>query len=211
MLLLIDLDDTIYLERDYVLSVYRSIASLLTPEHANEAYQYLEYEFFKYGRRGLLDRWRKIHQLPLELNELIDIYRSTTPTITLDPDTRTILEKLTAAHTTILVTDGSPIVQHKKIEALGLSSLFNSLFICQEHGLTKPDKSLLLKLLNQYGAIREECFVIGDDPYADINPAFEAAIQSIRIRYGRFESIANDHKPTYEYSNLTDITEVIDV
>ena len=87
MLLLIDLDDTIYLERDYVLSVYRSIASLLTPEHANEAYQYLEYEFFKYGRRGLLDRWRKVYQLPLELNELIDIYRSTTPTITLDPDT----------------------------------------------------------------------------------------------------------------------------
>ena len=160
MLLLVDLDDTIYLERDYVLSVYRSIADLLTPKYAEQSYQYLEYEFFKYGRRELLDRWRRIYQLPLEINELIDIYRSTTPAITLDPDTRTILEKLTAVHTTILVTDGSPIVQHKKIEALGLSSLFDHLFICQEHGLTKPDKSLLLKLLNQYGAMREECFVI---------------------------------------------------
>ena len=211
MLLLIDLDDTIYLERDYVLSVYRSIADLLTPKHAEQSYHYLEYEFLKYGRRELLDRWRKFYQLPLELNELIEIYRSTDPIITLDKTTRTVLEKLTAVHTTILVTDGSPIVQHKKIEALGLSSLFDHLFICQEHGLTKPDKSLLLELLNQFGAMREECVVIGDDPYADINPAVEANIQSIRIRCGRFESLANDHKPTYEYSSLTDVTEVIDV
>lgn len=211
MLLLIDLDDTIYLERDYVLSIYRSIAGLLTPKHAAEAYRYLEYEFFKYGRRELLDRWREIYQLPLELNELIEIYRSTSPALTLNSATKAILKKLKAAHTTILVTDGNPVVQRKKIDALGLSSLFDSFFICQEHGFRKPDKQLLLKLLNQYSAMRDECLVIGDDPYADINPAFEADIRSIRIRCGRFQSIANVHRPTHEFSNFAEITEVIDV
>src|ERR1019366_8918040 len=102
-----DLDDTVYLERDYVKSGFHAIES----EYGLLGFERVAWDLFLEGaRRDTIDR--ALDQLNVEsptefVKELVEIYRRHIPTISLQSDAVSVLSELLETRIPIgIVTDG---------------------------------------------------------------------------------------------------------
>lgn len=78
-----------------------------------------------------------------------------------------------------LVTNGDGAVQRRKIEALGIADLFQTIVISGEIGFAKPDAQIFTLACKQLGAAPEEAFFIGDDWRFDAEAARAAGLRGI--------------------------------
>lgn len=187
-ILVIDLDDTLYLERDFVRSGFSAV------EHHVHLYTGLEgfgntcWRLFLEGVRGeTFDRAASEHGWALSLlqrSELVDVYRNHEPSISLDSPTRRVLETLSSSHRLVLFTGGYAPTQKKKIDALGLTTHFSIILLTGESGLEldKPHASNWhhVELLTKRSGSDIMC--IGDNPAKDIHPSLAAGWRAIRVR-----------------------------
>lgn len=125
-----DLDDTLYSEREYVMSGYRAVAAAYPdyPDMANDLWSCFV------QRKPALDEVFTSYGMPDEKGRALGIYRAHKPDIHLYPGARDMLEKLAKAKKLAMITDGRPEGQHHKIDALGLLSLFSCVVITDELG-----------------------------------------------------------------------------
>lgn len=126
-----DLDDTLYLEKDYVRSGYRKVAQLL-PEVA-DAYEKL-WTAFEQGQnvidQVLLDEGIYSEECK---QECLDCYRWQEPDIALSLEVKTLLEAVRESGRKIgILTDGRVEGQRAKIKALGLEELVDEIIITDE-------------------------------------------------------------------------------
>ena len=141
-----DLDDTLYSERDYVLSGMRAVAdwareSLGFP--AERTYGQLR-DLFEAGVRGeTFDRWALVNDLQPEAwaPAMIDVYRQHEPRITLDADTVRLLTQLREHCRLGIITDGYLDAQQRKVAALGLDRTIEAIVYSDAIGRDawKPD------------------------------------------------------------------------
>ncbi|MBQ0071423.1 MAG: YjjG family noncanonical pyrimidine nucleotidase [Spirochaetales bacterium] len=82
-----------------------------------------------------------------------------------------------------LVTNGIAFIQHARLEATDTKKYFEHLFISQEMGTSKPQKSYFDLVLKTLGKKAEECVVIGDSEKSDIQGAVNAGIDSIYLNF----------------------------
>ena len=73
-----------------------------------------------------------------------------------------------------LITNGTPAAQYGRLDALGIRSLFDGIFVSDEIGFAKPDPRFFGYVLS-----REDCIVIGDSLTSDIAGANAAGIYSV--------------------------------
>lgn len=78
-----------------------------------------------------------------------------------------------------LITNGTPAAQYGRLDALGIRSLFDGIFVSDEIGFAKPDPRFFGYVLSAAGAAREDCIVIGDSLTSDIAGANAAGIYSV--------------------------------
>ena len=78
-----------------------------------------------------------------------------------------------------LITNGTPAAQYGRLDALGIRSLFDGIFVSDEIGFAKPDPRFFGYVLSAVGAAREDCIVIGDSLTSDIAGANAAGIYSV--------------------------------
>lgn len=160
-----DLDDTLYLESDYVRECLRNVAAHThSPQQAFEA------------MAGKSDPYKAlVEALPecgLTLNDFLRIYRSTAPySLPLRSDALALLSKLREAGIPLyLITDGRSSGQRNKISALGLERFFKpeSIIISGETGF---DKTTLIPFaiarLRQKDSRR--WMYVGDNPAKDFH------------------------------------------
>jgi len=108
----------------------------------------------------------------------------------------------------ILVTEGSLIQQNKKINALGIRSYFNKIYI------SEGDKSEYFKDIlktNNFGV--DEVLIIGDRIDKEISVGNKLGLKTVRILKGVYSNRvpeSNLEKPDFEIRNLREIFEVID-
>jgi len=76
-----------------------------------------------------------------------------------------------------------------ELSMLGLTRLFDGIFISSEHGVKKPSPVYFGKLLQTYGLRREECVMIGNDEESDIAGARAAGISGCLVTDGDFGKI----------------------
>ena len=82
--------------------------------------------------------------------------------------------------------------QKKKIEVLGISSLFDAIVISAELGIQKPDRRIYDYTTNLLGVKNEECVFVGDDPDSDIIGAIGADMDAVWLdNYGCVSSLVN--------------------
>ncbi len=125
---LFDLDDTLYTEKEYVFSGFMQVA-----ERAAELYSLPVEELYKELTTSFAQGGKPISELVLahqaddtaregDEKELVQVYRYQKPVIHLGEGANEILDLLTAQGIRIgIVTDGRPEGQHAKLAALGLA------------------------------------------------------------------------------------------
>jgi len=121
--LVFDLDDTLYLERDFVRSGFRAAGDWLKSTAGIADLEGRCLALFEGGQRD------RIFNLALKslgvgeeetLKQLIDVYRTHTPEIALAPDAERYLRSLPATQNTALISDGLAATQLAKVRALDL-------------------------------------------------------------------------------------------
>lgn len=141
-----DLDDTLYLERDYVRSGFACVAGLIatSADESREIAAWLG-RAFDNGVRG--DTFDRLLAERPELADrfspayLVEAYRSHAPSISLLPGIADLLERLRARGLRLgVLTDGPLASQRAKAEALKLDEWFDPVLLTasREEGFTKP-------------------------------------------------------------------------
>ena len=148
-----DLDDTLYLERDYVRSGYGAITEYLEtrglrPSSSAKALsipaflcrrleQWLWTRFERGQAAGAFDELNSHFSLGLakaDIVELVKIYREHRPTIQPIPGTPELLSRLCPEYALGLLADGFLPAQRLKLAALGLERFFEAMVFTEELG-----------------------------------------------------------------------------
>ena len=133
--IIFDMDDTLYSEKEYVKSGYHEIAKIFPDP------QYTEnrlWQLFCQGEKAIDKYLEQENQFTQELKErCLNIYRSQVPDIHLYTGVEEMLNTLKKQHQLGLITDGRPEGQKAKIRALKLEKKFDEIIITDELGGSK--------------------------------------------------------------------------
>lgn len=217
-----DMDDTLYLERDFVLSGFAAVAAwaehqLSIPQ--TEGLSQLK-AYFEEGVRGdTFNRWLVSHDLDPDawLGPMIEIYRQHKPQITPLPEAEPILTTLRTHFRLGLITEGYQAVQQAKLEALGLGYFFEAIYIGGENDREhwKPHPYSFLTLLAEMSIPAEAAIYVGDNPQKDFLGARRAGMGSVRVRHplglhAQIEPAGPDHAPDHEIKGLDELAGLLD-
>ena len=159
-LIILDLDDTLYSEREFERSGFRAILDTLDVAHT-----VLLDDLLERSRQGQ-DVFEHLKFDEHLRHVALAIYRQHNPTISLYPDAAVFIEQaLHAGCALAIATEGRSVTQRNKISALGLAEKITHVLISEEVGHLKiePDFfSDLLPLANE-----GPCLMIGDNPAKD--------------------------------------------
>ena len=166
-----DLDDTLYSEKDYVRSGYVAAA----PDRADELWQ-----AFLRGEPAF------DVIMPDSKVEALDIYRNHIPDIQLYDGVRGMLERIKSSGRKLaMITDGRPEGQRAKIQALGIEPLFDEIIITDELGgaeFRKPNTAAYELLHERLAAPYEKMVYIADNPNKDFIAPEELGMKTVWFR-----------------------------
>ena len=220
MIIVFDLDDTLYDERDFFYSGIRAVSekiSSLTGNSSSEIFHHAIALVDEHGREKILDRLlEEFYSLnAISLRHMLGVYRSHTPKIVMRPEDLETLQILRENYPLYLVTDGNKFVQKNKIDALGIEKVFRRVFITHRFGLQARKPSLYcfnkIRMLEKvdWNAIT----YVGDDPSKDFVGLKSVGGQTIRIRRGRFSHLQAQEKfdAQKQIARIQELLEVFEV
>jgi putative hydrolase of the HAD superfamily len=86
-----------------------------------------------------------------------------------------------------IVTNGPTVWQSRKIDALGIAPLFDTIVISGDAGVEKPDPRIFELALQRCGVVAAESMFVGDHPTADIQGAKSAGLMPVWARKDYWE------------------------
>jgi len=183
-----DLDDTLYLERNYVRSGFRAVGRFLEKEFSQDGFFSVAWEEFEMGRRGdIFDRaLERLDGPPVDcpIQELVTVYRRHVPELSLESDARACLDDLDGKVTLALVTDGPLASQKSKAKALKLVRWIEHLVFTADlsPGLGKPHPRAFELVQERAGFEGEACIYVADNPLKDFFGPQRLGWKTLRIR-----------------------------
>lgn len=216
-----DMDDTLYPERDFVLSGFQAVAAwasvnLGISESIGSA---TLFQLYSEGvRNNTFDRWLTIHGIETEIvPELLDIYRQHPPNISPFPEAIDLLKTLAQSYQIGLVSDGYLAVQQRKWKALGLESFFDAVVFSDSLGREnwKPSMAPFKLVLDRLNISPQFSVYIGDNPRKDFFGARQLGMYTIQFKhsrseYGNLQPPSPDHCPHLMVDSLAEILGSID-
>lgn len=188
-LVVLDVDDTLYLERDYVRSGFAAVSDFVEQTYAVEGFFDLAWQAFLSGQRGhIFDSIVKADDVrfggQLIVPELVTVYREHQPNIALLPDALRFIERQASTAHLAVVTDGPASSQRRKVDALGLSRWISEVVITSERGAdwSKPATRSFEYLQTTFGAKPWDCVYFGDNPTKDFAGAKLTGWQTARVQ-----------------------------
>lgn len=169
-----DLDDTLYLERDYVISGLRAVGQWATIALGIDGLGKVMRDRFEAGSRARIfdDSLRDIgmEPRPALIARMLATYRQHRPTIKLAPDAERFLAKRDAATGFAVITDGFLDAQRRKIRALDLYARGIHLGICTDRwgrDCWKPHPRAFRHVEQAFGRSGASLTYIADNPAKD--------------------------------------------
>ena len=144
-IIVFDLDDTLFSEKEYFFSGISYVEEFITDLYKVP----FNGEIFKAYKKGVKDLWgwsSKKLELPLETKEsFLWVYRNHKPKIKLFPGIIDLFKELNKLDAKVVIlTDGRSVTQRLKIKALNLDRL--SLYISEEYSSIKPKKKRFISI-----------------------------------------------------------------
>ena len=214
-LIIFDLDDTLYLEKDYVYSGFHAVSQYLGKKfnlNAKNIFSFLKNTFEK-GKRGnnfnLLLEEMEISE-PLET--LINVYRTHVPEIKCFPEAKNVLSYFRIRGVPlILLTDGYPLTQNLKIEALKILKYFDEVIINDiSKGTCKVNEKIFRNIIKKRKIEPLKVLVVGDNPRKDFDIPIRLGMMTVRIvkRDGLYEKEESDCPPMYRINDLKSLKSI---
>jgi putative hydrolase of the HAD superfamily len=205
-----DLDDTLFAERQYVLSGFRAVAAWLDDRHGvseGPAFSELRDLFESGVRLNTFDEWLTGRSLgdAIAAGEMVEVYRNHVPAISPAPGIHELLERLGHRFRLGLVSDGYAWVQRTKFEALGLARHFEAVVFSDELGREhwKPSPRPFEVVTELLGVAAADSVYVADNPTKDFIGARSIGMATVRLRrpegvYALAEPPSAAHAPDFE-------------
>lgn len=183
-----DLDDTLYLERDYVRSGFAAVGQSVRHRLGMEDFETVAWQAFETGRRGDIFDYT-LRNLGVEpsrdlVDELVRHYRTHRPSIELEPDAALCLEGLESGFRIGLITDGPSASQRAKIEALDIAPIMDVVILTAELGddLGKPHPRAFEEIEHRLTLSGSACIYVADNPAKDFVAPRSLGWRTVRVR-----------------------------
>jgi putative hydrolase of the HAD superfamily len=168
-----DLDDTLYLERDYARSGLLAVGTYLHSHGGPEGVGEWMWQQFQDGRRTDLfnaaDQHFRLGFEPIHVADLVEYYRNHRPGIRPIPAAQDLLDRLRGTVKLGLLSDGFLPAQRYKLEALGLVEYFDAVLFTEAIGRQywKPSTVPFERIAKELAEPPAACAYVGDNPSKD--------------------------------------------
>lgn len=205
-----DLDDTLYLERDYVMSGFRSVAQWVDARLGITTAQcQLELAaLFDAGVRGkIFNHWLVAHGLAEDeyVQQFVQVYREHEPILSPFDGIVELLQALRGHAKLGLVSDGYLMVQQRKLSALHLEPYFSALVFSDQWGreFWKPHVRPFQAVLDHLQVDSSTAIYIADNPRKDFSGARMVGMGTVRLRLQMGEYAGLEPMTAQEESDIT--------
>jgi putative hydrolase of the HAD superfamily len=215
-----DMDDTLYLERDFVKSGFLAVAQYIDELGLipGDIFFDTAWQIFEEGvRNTIFNKVNKILAINLtqeQIFELVEVYRSHYPTIKPFEKVKYLLESLIQRGRCVaLISDGPHKTQQSKLAALGLATYFKQIIFTEAYGTDwrKPSCLAFSEVMRKLEAKGENCIYIADNPRKDFIGPNLLGWKTIRLcsKAGIYYSETpvtggEPNKTVYNYEELCD-------
>jgi putative hydrolase of the HAD superfamily len=212
-----DLDDTLFLERDYVRSGFLAVGrwaadALGIADFASRAWAELES-----GRRGdIFDRVLAATGRPYDrqaVQAMVSIYRDHVPSLSLLDDARACLTHLSGKAVLACVTDGPLASQRAKAQVLDLGRWFDPVVFTAAlgPGFGKPHPRAFQIIEAATGSSGRACAYIADNPAKDFGGPASLGWRTVRVvrRGGLHSTLRSGGDVEMELPDLTSLPEAL--
>lgn len=197
MIIIFDLDDTLYDEGRFVDSGLAAVAAHGATRwgwDAAASVKSMRGTLATEGRGRIFDRWLSSHDAwsSTRVNQCIKIYRHHLPQIELFPGGRRMLDRYRSRAPLFLVTDGHKLVQRNKVDALGVWPDFRRVFITHRFGIAaaKPSTYCFERIRAAVGCHWSEMVYVGDNPAKDFVSLNPLGALTVRVLTGSHRDVA---------------------
>ena len=181
-----DIDDTLYLERDYVRSGFEAVGLWASKWLQIAGFGERCWAKFMSGKRGsifnevLTESGRAAD--PKLVSALVEIYRTHMPSIVLAPDAAEALREMSRCVSIAVISDGPITSQSRKAEALGLAQYASPIILTEILGdqFPKPHPRAFEELMRRRPS--DVYVYIGDNPAKDFAAPKRLGWKTVRIR-----------------------------
>ncbi len=218
MILVFDLDDTLYDEKKFVFSGFSEVAnwiSEMSNVSSNEIYDYMVKDLSINGRGIVFNNALKKYfkETNKNIKKCLSIYRLHKPRISLEKDVVDLLLELGKSYNLYIVTDGNKIVQNNKIKSLDVEKYIAKVFITYRYGLkaSKPSLKCFEMIKNIENINWQELVYIGDNPNKDFVNLNKVNAITIRVLQGDYAGIkvTKEYDAKFKIDKLTDLRMLI--
>ena len=215
-----DLDDTLYLERDYVKSGFLAVDLFLQKQDVHGFFS-AAWTYFEAGGRGntfneVLDQLIVSYD-KADILELISVYRQHKPTINMLPDATDIVAELKGQYHLGLITDGYSVAQNNKVDALGLRRLLDKIVVTDDLGAGskywKPHVLSYETVQRCFSVPHDRCLYVGDNVQKDFIAAKKLGWKTIQICRENSEyneqDVSDEYCAHYQIKSMNELPEII--
>jgi putative hydrolase of the HAD superfamily len=214
---LFDLDDTLYDQRQWLDGAWKAVAGRAGEWGAADPVA-LEAALRAAAddgsdRGGIIDNALvAVQASAVPVAPLVAAFRAHEPT-RLDPypGVATALQTLADRVPLGLISDGDPLVQRAKLQALGLGVYFTTLVFSDEYGRAhrKPDPLPFQVAIGALGVDPGDAVYVGDRPAKDVAGPAAVGMRAIRVRTGEWCDLPDDARGWASVDTVLDAIEIL--
>lgn len=216
MIIIFDLDDTLYKREDFVDNGLKNVTNLICLKNKNlkkdRTFRLLKKIYYDTKIKKTFDYFLKKNNINnITSKNCVYVYRFGKNDIKLYPQALSLLKFY--KNNCYLVTDGNKLVQRNKIKKLNIKKFFKKIFITNEYGIKfqKPSLHCFEKIKKIENCKYNEMVYIGDNPKKDFINCNKIGIQTIRLIKGEFKNlcIKYPYDAKYKIGNLNEVQKVL--
>ncbi|MHA8095468.1 HAD family hydrolase [Aquirufa lenticrescens] len=218
MIIVFDLDDTLYDEKTFVYSGFSEVAkwiSLNSQENFIEIFDFMVNDLQVNGRGKVFNNTLSKYYIKTKKNirKCLSIYRLHRPNIKLSAGVEKLLYGLQKDYKLYIVTDGNKLVQNNKIMSLAVERFMEKVFITYRYGLSasKPSLKCFEMIKSREKVNWEEIIYIGDNPNKDFVNLNKVNAVTIRVLQGDYSTIKVDknYDAIYKIDKITELRKIL--
>ncbi|MBT9315651.1 HAD family hydrolase [Leptothoe spongobia] len=216
--LIFDLDDTLFSEKEFVLSGFQAVEKWLSDSCQISGFYEVALNLFESGVRG---NTFNLTLLKLGIAEdksliqnMIEVYRNHKPRLHLHEDAQWSIKRY-QDKSLGLITDGFLQVQKNKVEALGLNTYLENIIYTDTYGRKnwKPSPLPYLEMMRMKDCPGSDLTYVGDNPKKDFITARQLGWQTVHLCRpdGEYSGVSVDktHQADVQIESLYELSKLL--